>query len=239
MLGLAAFAFVPAVSAGPGDYVFVPYAEAGKRTVGYAFGVAREREGGRETEHALNLGWAPTERWFTALYAGWYGQPGESTSLYSWSWWNHLKLRAQGQGPVEVGVLAILERLRGSDEGTGAITIGPTLQIDTERLQININPLFEKYVGANESAPTELKYQWQVKTLMRPRIELGLQGFGEFGPWNHWLPAAEQAHSLGPAVFFRQPMGGQSALKLDAALLVGVGAGSPRNSFRMRLQQEF
>jgi len=238
MLCLAAATFVRTASAGPGDYVFVSYADAGIRTFGYAAGVEQVRGGGRELEQSLNLGWTPTSRWFTALYAGWYADVGEPTSFYSGSWWNHLLLTAPGSGPVEVGVLGVAERLRERDAGT-VITLGPTLQFENDRLQFNINPLLEKYVSGVDAAAASLKYQWQIKGLWRPRIELGVQGFGDVGTWNHWLPASQQEHSVGPALFAHWPLGEHNTLKSDAALLIGVGAGSPRATLRMRLQQEF
>ena len=69
-------------------------------------------------------------------------------------------------------------------------------------------------------------------------VELGAQGFGAMGAWNHWAPAAQQSHTLGPAIFLKtHSFGGPIAL--DAAWLVGVGSGSPKNVLRLRLQHEF
>ena len=88
-------------------------------------------------------------------------------------------------------------------------------------------------LGANQ------EYQWQVKALWRPGVELGAQGFGQVGPWNHWLPASQQEHRLGPAAFAKLRLGNGQVLKLDGAWLVGVGAGSPRNALRLRLQYDY
>jgi hypothetical protein len=223
--------------AGPADYVFVPYTDAGVRRLAYGFGTAHEGDG-RETEHTLSLGWTPVSRWFTAVYAGWYAEPGEKLSLYAWSWLNHVQLTTPGAGPMEVGLLCDIERPRERADGTG-ITCGPTFQFDTERLQINVNPLVEKYVGADAAEPAALKYQWQVKGLWRPGLELGAQGFGEVGPWSHWRPASQQEHSLGPAAFAKWTLSDGQVLSVDAAWLIGVGAASPKNTVRVRVQCEF
>jgi hypothetical protein len=227
----------PAV-AGPADYVFVPYADAGVWRLGYAVGTEQSRDGERESEHAVSLGWSPTARWFTAVYAGWYKEPGETLGFYAWSWLNHVQFTTPGAGPFGAGLLCEIERPRDRDEGTG-ITCGPTLQFDTDRLQINVNPLLERYVGAQAPGATALKYQWQVKGLWRKGLELGAQGFGEFGPWDHWLPASQQEHVLGPAAFAKWTVGDGRVLNLDAAWLVGIGPGSPKYTLRMRLQHEF
>ena len=227
----------PTSAASPAAYVFVPYGVAGVRRISYDTGFERERDGGREIAHALSFGWNPNERWFTSLYAGWYAEPGETLGFASWSWLNHLRL-VGGGGPLELGVLCDIARPRERDEGT-VITLGPTLQFETEHLQINFNPLLQKHVGAQDAEPTSLSYQWQVKRLWRPGVELGAQGFGELGPWNHWRPAAEQEHSAGPAVFVKWILSERRVLKLDAAWLLGLGSGSPSHTLRLRVQQEF
>ena len=155
-----------------------------------------------------------------------------------WSWLNHVQLTTPGEGPVDLGLLCELERPRDRDEGTG-IVCGPTLQADTDRLQVNFNPLIAKHVDAAEPAPAELEYQWQVKGLLSPGIELGAQGFGDVGPWNHWRPASQQEHTLGPVVVAKWMLADGRPLQLDAGVLFGVGAGSPRDVLRLRVQHEF
>jgi hypothetical protein len=237
LLCAVAGCLAPAAMASPADYVFVPYGDAGIRRIAYDGGFERERDGGRELAHALSLGWNPTGRWFTALYASSYAEPGESLVFASWSWLNHVRLKTDG-GPLEFGVLCDIARPHERDEGT-VVTLGPTLQIDTERLQINFNPLLQTHVAAQDAEPTSLTYQWQVKRLWRPGVELGAQGFGDVGAWNHWRPAAQQEHRAGPAFFSKWTLSDGRVLKFDGAWLLGIGAGSPPRSLRVRLQQEF
>jgi hypothetical protein len=222
----------------PSAYVFVPYADPGAVTLAYAFGAERPPEGGRERAQSLELGWAPTARWFTAAYAGWYAEPDEPTTFEGVSWLNQLLLTAPGAGPVDVGALCEIEKPREREDGTG-ILCGALLQVDSDHLQFNFNPLFSKHVDAASPQPADFSYQWQVKTLWRPGVELGAQGFGDLGPWNHWSAASQQEHTLGPALFAKWPQGGGRALSLDTAWLVGIGTGSPRNTLRLRLQQQF
>jgi hypothetical protein len=235
-LCLALAAACAAAPAAPSDYVYVPYADPGVWRAAWDFGFERPREGGREIAHALSIGVAPTARWFTALYAGWYAEPQERHEFYGGSWTNQFQLTGAG-GPFSAGVLLDVARPREREEGT-LVTLGPLLQWDAERWQFNLNPLFVKATGAEASSPTQLKYQWQAKRLWRAGWELGAQGFGHVGPWNHWSPAREQEHVAGPAVFGKLA-GGERPLRLDSAWLFGIGAGSPRHMLRLRLQQEF
>ncbi len=237
IVGLAAC--VPlAPLAAPSDYVFVPYQDPGQWRVSYAAGQEHGRDGEVESAHAVSLGVSPTARWFTAVYAGWYREPGEPLVFDAWSWVNHVQLTAPGAGPFQAGAYCEVERPRERDEGT-IVTCGPTLQLDTERLQFNLNPLIGKALHAEDPSPASLSYQWQVKGLWRPHLELGAQGFGTVGAWDHWLPASQQEHSAGPAVFAKWATGPGSALQLDAAWLLGIGSGSPRDTWRLRVEQVF
>ena len=219
-------------------YVFVPYTDAGVWRLGYAFGTEQARSGERESAHAVSLGVSPTARWFTSVYAGWYREPGAPLVYDAWSWFNHVQLTPPGASPLDAGLSCEVERPRERDEGT-KVTCGPTFQLDTDRLQFNLNTLFEKAVHAEDAASTALSYQWQVKGLWRPHLELGAQGFGSLGTWDHWLPASQQEHTVGPAVFAKWATGPASSLNLDAAWLIGVGAGSPRDTLRVRVEQTF
>jgi len=216
----------------------VPYAEKGALRAAWDFGVEDAPEGGRERAQSLSLGGSPTARWFTEAYAGWYAEPGETTTFDEWSWRNQLLLTTPGAGPADIAAMCEIERPRERDEGTG-FTCGPLLQFDTDHVQLNFNPLVSKHVAAQEAAPATLGYQWQAKTLVRPFLEAGAQGFGDVGTWNHWDSASAQEHVLGPALFARWPQGGGRALSLDTAWLFGVGAGSPANTLRLRLEQKF
>ena len=238
LLCLAGASCSGAAWADPADFVFVPYTTAGARVVAYAAGLEHGPDGERETQQTTTLGWSPTARWFTAVYAGWIAAGSGPFTFDEWSWLNHVQLNTPGSGPVDLGLLCELERPRDRAEGTG-IVCGPTLQADTDRLQLNVNALLSKHVHGDEPEPWGLGYQWQVKGLMGRGLELGAQGFGSLGPWNHWAPAAQQEHTLGPAVFAKWMLADGHALQLDAGLLFGVGSGSPRDVLRVRVQHEF
>lgn len=218
--------------------MFESYTEAGALYLQYAAGIERLREGGSEQAHALALGWSPTAAWYTAVYAGWYREPDEAFGLYAASWTNHLNLAQQGAFPFGLGFYLDLERPRDRSEGYG-ITVGPTLQLDTAHVQLNLNVWLQKDVQADTSEPAALIYQWQAKTLLRPGFELGAQGFGNVGAWRHWARADEQEHLLGPAVFWKGSVGDGQHVRLDAAALAGLTTASPRTTLRLRAQLQF
>ena len=224
--------------ADPADYVFTPYADIGLWQLAYGAGIAHARDGTRETQQTLGLGGTPTARWYTSAYVAWAADDGGAFAVDEWSWTNHVALTTPGAGPVDVGLLCELARPHDRDEGRLGVTCGPTLQMDTDILQLNFNPSLRRHLGAAESEPWQLGYQWQVKGLVAHGVELGAQGFGSFGAWNHWSSASQQEHTAGPAIFLKTNAFG-GPIRLDAAWLFGIGEGSPRNVLRMRLQHEF
>ncbi|HEY8974971.1 MAG TPA: hypothetical protein VIN75_12175 [Burkholderiaceae bacterium] len=224
--------------ADPADYVFTPYTDIGRWQLAYAVGSEHGRDGSRATQQVASIGGAPVARWYTSVYAAWAADDGGPFTLDEWTWVNHLQLTTPGSGPVDVGALCELSRPHDRDEGRLGVTCGPTLQMDTDDLQLNLNLSLGKHVGAAAPERPALGYQWQVKGLVAHGVEVGAQGFGSFGTWNDWAPASQQEHTLGPAVFLKTHAFG-GPIRVDAAWLFGVGDGSPRHVVRMRVQHEF
>src|SRR5258706_9623178 len=114
----------------------------------------------------MNLGWNPTQRWFTQVYAGWAHPAGEAANFDAWSWQNQFQLIAGDSSPIALGAFFEIERPRDRTEGY-AVTWGPMLQFESANLQTNLNLLFSRYVRTQEAQTTTLSYQWQVKQLWR------------------------------------------------------------------------
>ena len=227
-----------ATHADPADYVFTPYTDIGKWQLAYGLGTEHDRDGSRETQQTLSIGGTPSARWYTSVYAAWAADDGGRFEADEWSWTNHLQLTTPGASPVDVGLLCELSRPHDREEGRLGVTCGPTLQMDTDDLQLNFNPLLGKNIGAEQPEKLALGYQWQVKGMVAHGIELGAQGFGSVGTWNHWAPASQQEHTVGPAIFLKTSAFG-GPIRFDAAWLFGIGDGSPRNVLRLRLEHEF
>ena len=238
--GLCALLSLGAASAfaDPAAYVFTPYTDIGKWQLAWGAGVVHARDGSSESQQTLSIGGTPAARWYTSVYAAWAANDGGAYAFDEWSWLNHLVLTTPGEGPVGVGVLCELARPHNRDEGRLGVACGPTLQMDTDDLQLNLNFSLGKHLGAVEAERLQLGYQWQVKGLVAHGVEIGAQGFGAVGAWNDWSPAGQQEHTVGPAIFLKTSAFG-GPVRFDAAVLFGIGDGSPRNVLRVRLQHEF
>ncbi len=172
------------------------------------------------------MGYGATEYWFTEVYLKHEREGGEEVSIAEWE--NKFQLTETGKYPLDLGLIMEIEAPLNKNDPY-ELKLGPLLQTDFDKLQLNANLLFERKFGGggDESHITEIGYQWQVKYRWAQAFEFGLQGFGEMGEWDHWEDSDKQSHKMGPAVFGKVGLGDKRAIKYNAALLYGVSDAAP------------
>jgi hypothetical protein len=222
--------------AGPADYVYTPTVEQGEREIDFKSGT--QDSDPRKSAAMLGLGYGANAWWFTEVYVK-YAKEGGNFKYDAFEWENKFQLTETGKYPVDVGLITEIEIPREREEEGIELKIGPLLQTEFGKLQLNGNLLFEKHVDAEESSPTEAGYQWQVKYRWQPALEYGLQGFGELGAWDDWEPSNEQSHKAGPAIFGKLAAGNHHAIKYNAAWLIGMSDAAQDNTFRLQVEYEF
>jgi hypothetical protein len=234
---LSCIALPLAAFADPADYVLTPNVEYGEREIDFKIGT--EKNGGeRSSAASLGFGYGFTERWFTEFYAKYERNPNESTHFDAFEWENRFQLTEQGQFPFDAGFVIEIERPRDRAEGC-EVRLGPLLQTYIDRWQLNVNVLLERHYRSDEPSQTELGYQWQVRYLSSGNVDVGVQGFGEVGKWNHWDPGSEQNHRVGPAVFGKLNLGGRNVIKYNAAVIFGLTSAAPDHTLRAQVEYEF
>jgi hypothetical protein len=238
-LGFAAGALSPAAPAGPADYVLPAVVEEGEREIDFKAGSEQLHGGVHQDQESVGVGLGVNSRWFTELYAAWHKEAGDARRFDAWEWENRVQLTPTGRYAADLGFVLEVERPQDRREGY-ELRWGPLLQADlAPQLQANLNLLVEQHVDAAVATQPSLGYQWQLKYRWKPALEYGLQGFGDFGPWNHWQAGSDQPHRLGPAVFGTLRAGGHRKLKYNAALLLGLTDGAAVNTLRAQLEYEF
>ena len=233
-----------AALAGPADYVSTPNVEYGEREIDFKHGSARSGAGEREQESSLGFGYGAGERWFTEIYLKYQRGGGEENHLDAVEFENKFQLTETGKYPVDVGFLVEVERPHRKGEPAFELRLGPLLQTEFGKLQLNGNLLFERrFRGRSEDETvqhnTEIGYQWQVKYRWLRSFEYGVQGFGEMGQWNDVDPHDQQNHRYGPAVFGKIPLGNHQSITYNAAWLLGATPAAPDHTFRMQVEYEF
>ena len=237
VLSIVLAAASASVAADPGYYVVTAYDNEGQRTIDLRYWTVKRPNKPAKLWPEIGVGYGVTSRWYTELFASFIGTWDTAMKLSSWNWQNDVLL-TQGQYPFDVAVHANLIRAAESSEGY-ALEIGPVLQTDVDRTQLNLNLFFERGYRTDEPSPTSLKYQWQIKQRWRPALQFGLQGFGELGEWDNWAPRDRQSHRAGPAVFGTLPLGTQRSLIYQAAILKGQVNGRNATMFSTRVQLAF
>lgn len=224
--------------AGPAEYVYTPTVEYGEREIELKAGSTRERGKEDETAGILSVGMGVTQFWFTEIGVEYERERGENFRREAFEWENKFQLTEPGQFPIDLGALVEIERPRDHAEGW-ELKLGLLTQKDFGKFQVNVNVLAERHYDSEEKSRTEIGYQWQAKYRWMPELEVGLQGFGEVGEWGSYERNGDQEHKVGPAIFGKIPTGNRTAIKYNAAYLVGLTKPTPDHTLRATVEFEF
>ncbi|OYU44428.1 MAG: hypothetical protein CFE44_12975, partial [Burkholderiales bacterium PBB4] len=182
----------------------------------------------------VGLGYGVNNRWYTELFMSYIGPNPAQAKPNTLNWQNDFLL-TQGQYSWDVALHTNLVSDQAGQKAN-ALEIGPVLQTDIGRVQINANLIFEQALGADTGRPPQLKFQWQAKYRWHTVFHWGLQGFGELGDWNRWSGANQQSHRWGPVVVGTLPWAAKQRLEYQAAYLGGSVYGSVGDMLSVRLQ---
>ena len=228
-----------AVHASPADYVYSPIVEQGEKEIDFKFGTAKARDGTRESAASIGFGYGVNAWWFTELYAKANRETPGQWRFDAFEWENKFQLTETGKYPVDLGLLVEVERPKDRSEGW-ELRFGPLLQAELTPLVVaNVNLLFARHYRSETPSSMSMDYQWQLRYRWKPEFEVGAQGLGSLGPWRDWLPAAQQEHKAGPAIFGKVKLAGRQAIKYNAAWLIGTNSNTPRNTLRLQTEFEF
>jgi hypothetical protein len=237
LASMAGLLYQHAAMAGTGYYLVTTYPNEGQRTVDFKYWNAKPDGQPPRSSPEIGLAYNVTSRWYTELTAAWFKFSPGAHHLSALEWQNDFML-TQGQYPFDLALHTNVERaMNGS--GEVGVEFGPVLQTEFGRTQLNLNLFFEREYRTAQAEPMQLKYQWQVRHRWIGKLQLGLQGFGELGEWNNWLPRAQQSHRAGPALFGTWNAGGGHEWKYEAAYLIGTNSARNAKSVATRIQYSF
>jgi hypothetical protein len=239
LFALVLFASTRAVAAS-GYYLVTVYDEEGEKTVETGLWSVKPPGAPSVTSPYAAFGYGVTNRWYTEIYAH-YLRIGEEGTRFNDIAWQNDYLLTQGQYPVDVAMHTYLRRFQDTNLGY-AFEFGPALQTEFGRTQVNLNLFFERSYRTVQANRMQMKYQWQVKHRWVPAFSFGLQGFGELGDWDDWLPRRKQSHRIGPVVsgtLRTSGVDGAPAWKYEAAWFTGKIGGEHAKTVVLRLQYEF
>lgn len=234
---VALLAGLPPAAADPGYYLVAPYDHAGKLTLEYRYWTVRPSGAPEVIWPEIGVNYGVNTRWTTGLLESWVGTSRADLKRSTLNWQN-VVLLTQGEWPIDVAVWAAVAHAQNGGFAN-AVEWGPMLQTDFGRTQVNANIFFERTYGSTHPAPTQMKYQWQVKHRSLPGWQFGLQGFGELGDWERWRASGRQSRRIGPAASATLPGAGGTEWMLQAAYLTGKTYGTAGAMWSLRAACSF
>jgi hypothetical protein len=235
MKRLALFAALAATlpaHAATGYYMVTTYPTEGQKTIDFKYWNAHPAGARGRNSPELGLGYNVNSRWYTELTGVWFQLDPGPLNYTATEWQNDVML-TQGQYDVDVALHSKIVLHRDATRGK-SIELGPVMQTEFGRTQLNLNLFLQREIGQPRSQPVQLAYQLQVKQRLTAGFHLGVQAFGEVGKWNDWHPHALQSHRAGPAV-----SGDVGQFRYEAAYLMGKNSARPAKTFSMRVQYLF
>ena len=223
----------------PSDYVNVPVIEAGEREIDFKYGRAQLRPpDDQKSSSSVGFGLGVNAHWFTEIYTKWEQNLAHGQHFDAIEWENRFVFTEPGEYPFDLGFVTEIERPKDRTDGY-EISVSPLFQTKIERWQINANLKLTRSIKADQDVVPQLGYQFQLKYRLGPLFEPGIQALGQLGDATHWSPVTQQANTLGPAVFGVFHLGDAEKLRYNAAWLIGLSEGSPKNTFRLQVEYEF
>ncbi len=157
---LTATAFCGAVHAGPSYYVVTTYDYAGVRSIDMRYWGVQLPGHAAVSWLETGSGYGVNSRWHSKLHGSRNGTGSTAMELRTLNWQNEF-LPTQGEWPVDVAVRGSpIRSVFGGYRGT-EIELGPVLQTDVGRTQLDANLFFEHKWPDDDSPaePTQLEHQ--------------------------------------------------------------------------------
>lgn len=218
--------------ADPDESLLTTYSQYGARQVDIEYGTQKPSGQLPSSAAALGVGLSMNDNWYTELYLA-YAHDGGSATVFDSAALQNIFVLTSGDSPVDLGLYTEIEYENDRTEGYKA-TIGPLLEAGFGLYTANLNFLLHRNYRADDYNPMQLDYQWQIKRRISSSIELGVQGFGTVGQWNHWAPQDQQEHRLGPVILGKLDLDDKRVIHYNAALLFDVQDGQRAATFRMQ-----
>jgi len=233
---LAAFATLhPGTAhADPASKVYLPNVDYGEWEFELRGGYADRGNGeGDEAQYVFDVGRGVTPWWFTEI-AVFYSDPQNGGATWEeFKSENIFQLTNPGEHWLDFGIL--FEIVHNRVEGLNEIELGPLFQKEFGRDQFNLAIEFEREL--EDGTRTEWTYAAQWKRRGNPRLEWGLQAFGELGEVGEL--GSVHDNRIGPAIFGQVQLGSRNKLKYDAGVQFGMGRDAADATFRFQLEYEF
>jgi hypothetical protein len=186
----------------------------------------------------LGAGYGFTNYWFSELYAEYEKPPDSNTAqVQYYEWENMLRLGEPGMHWADWAV--ILEYSRAADpQEQDSVKLMPIMQTRFSHTMLTLNFGFGRNPTENNTNHWQLSYGWQYLWLGNPAYRFALEGYGQVGDVNHWAPAQEQTHQIGPALVGKVRTSEDSGYEYNVGVFWGVTQATPDRALMASIEYE-
>ncbi len=206
---------------------------------GEEIGALEEEEEGEflRQSHDFEFQLGITERWMFSTTLGTdepLDQDFDLSSVEIEGQYELIQREGNGLGLAFITGYGFATRSGEADE----IEFGPIVELASNRLLLTFNPLFSAQVGEHsETDSLGFEYGWRAEYAFAPRWGVGVEMFGEIEDLSHVGSFDDQAHSIGPTLFYNP--GGDDNEGDDKGNGEEEIAGAPEMEFSLNVGVQF
>jgi hypothetical protein len=215
--------------------VYGPGVSEGETELELRSGILNGGAADGEWQTKVEVSHAFTDWWRTGVVAEWEYE-GASAAFTAISIENVFDFTGTRDWPVHLGGYLEYES---KQDGADEIELKLLMQRTRGAVDLRLNLIGERHVGAGASNDWEFGYATQAGYSLNDDFEVGVQGFGDVGTDGEFGNLGGQAHYWGPFAQFEIGHVGRGEVELQLGYLAGIGEAAADGQFRLKLEYEF
>ena len=202
-------------------------------------------DGEEKSVHEFAVGFGFTEFWKSTIAVEVVNPEGADALVEAFEWENVVLLPfggnghqdEDGHGGFELGVYTALEIPQDQGPEEGALAVGPIFETEVGPVTFIGNVFVE--VPFENGLDPGLAYAAQASAAVSEHVAIGLEAHGDIEEaFGDAVPSEEQAHFIGPAVFFEAELG-DHVIEPRVALLFGLTEATPDAVLSVNFELKF
>lgn len=187
-----------------------------------------------EAQAIAEASYGVTGWWYSALLVEFEREPSEDFEAEAVAWENLFELTGDKDDLWRTAGYVELEL--STKNGPGKAEVKGIVQYRPAPWDFRLNLILEREIGSGSSDDVEAGYAVRATRVVAHHLELGVEGFGDFGTFDHM--GGSQPHYWGPIIAgeIELPRG---ELELQAGYLFGFGDTEGDGQFRFAVEWDF
>jgi hypothetical protein len=191
-------------------------------------------DGGRDA--TTELGYGLTEDWRAEIETEFEKEPAKNWRHSAMGLENVFQLSPEGQETIDLGLYAEYQFAVGRDQ-SDEFVCGPLVQKQWGKVLATANLFVTAQFGGPQPRDPQFSYGLEVRYLLSPFFQPGVQAFGNPGPFDGFDQWSQQDHRIGPVLFGSVDVSA-GEINYEFGYLVGLTNGSPDGTMKFAVEYE-